>query len=77
MLELHKHIRRGGQCRRCINERYDLNLQPYDCRYMIYASPCTGCGELSNIVEGVRFTGFFKLLWNALFRKKRNKRQHL
>ena len=49
-------------CRRCINEWFDVNLQPKDCRYIPYQNICTSCGTVQNIVGGFTPSGRLKML---------------
>ena len=55
----------GGEiCRRCINAAYRAHLTPQDCRYGYpYPSRCFRCGEVHNIVTGLRLSGRLKLLF--------------
>ncbi len=49
-------------CRRCINEQYNVKLEPQDCQYYLYPVTCTKCGEGHNIVIGLNPSGKLKLL---------------
>lgn len=49
-------------CRRCIRKRYKVNLEPSDCIYAMYPSPCSSCGFVHNIVIGLHTSGKLKLL---------------
>lgn len=49
-------------CRRCINRTFHVNLEPPDCSYAMYPSPCSACGNVHNIVIGLRRSGKLKLL---------------
>lgn len=51
-------------CRRCINEKYQLNLLPEDCRYFDYPRLCPRCEQMRNMPEDVRFFHRWKL-WIA------------
>ena len=57
----HAHL-----CRRCINRQYGVNLKPRDCKYWAWQTPCAQCGNVHNIVVGLRFTG----KWKMYFRRK-------
>lgn len=43
----------GRTCRVCLNQAYDLRLEPQDCRYEEYPRICRRCGEVKNIVEDI------------------------
>ena len=45
----------GHTCRNCLNEQLHLSLEPEDCYYFMYPAVCSRCGEVKNIVDGVRF----------------------
>ena len=51
-------------CRRCINKRYHVNLQPKDCHYadMGFVKVCPRCRQEHHIVEGLTFSGRIKTL---------------
>ena len=49
-------------CRRCICKRFKVNLEPSDCEYGMYPSPCSSCGNVHNIVIALRTSGKLKLL---------------
>ena len=54
----------GDLCRRCINRKYHTNLKRTDCLYGIgYPCVCGSCGEVRNIVTGLRLRGKIKLLF--------------
>ena len=54
----------GDICRRCINRKHHANLKRSDCLYGIgYPCVCTSCGEVRNIVTGLRLRGKIKLLF--------------
>ena len=59
-----KKIRRlyGGRvCRSCINTTYNIQLLNTDCKYgLLYPSQCVKCGEMKNIVTGLRLSGYIK-----------------
>ena len=57
----HEHI-----CRRCINRQYGINLQSRDCKYWHWPTHCAQCGNVRNIVVGLRFSG----KWKMAFRRK-------
>ena len=49
-------------CRRCINRKYKVNLEPVDCRYGYhYMCPC--CKKVHNIVVGFSRSGRVKMLF--------------
>ena len=49
-------------CRRCINQLFGVHLKHKDCRYGVpYPQRCRACGEMRNIVTGLRMTGKLKL----------------
>ena len=50
-------------CRRCIAEKYGVDLQPADCKYGLYPEPCDVCKEIHNIVKGLTGSGKRKLLF--------------
>lgn len=51
-------------CRRCINREYGVELKPEDCVYDIpFPARCRNCGEMRNIVTGLRLRGKMKLLF--------------
>lgn len=50
-------------CRSCINEYFDVYLQPKDCRYYPHQDRCTSCRRKHmNIVSDLTFTGKAKML---------------
>lgn len=51
---------RGKICRCCINETYHTCLFSTDCMYGIYPAKCARCGEVKNIVIGLRLSGYLK-----------------
>ncbi len=62
MKKIHKRFG-GNICRQCINVTYDTHLKHFDCLYGTpYPGNCPSCGEMKNIVTGLRFSGFLKLL---------------
>lgn len=48
-------------CRACLNKKYGAELTPGDCSYLMYPAVCTNCGEVKNIVSGVRFGKRFRI----------------
>ena len=63
MLTIHKiHKKYGGNvCRQCINKAFGIHLNHTDCKYdLLYPGKCPGCGEMKNIVTGLRMSGRFK-----------------
>lgn len=67
MVSMKTVIRDFGRpvCRRCINKRYHVNLQPQDFQYQEpYPRLCPNCKEVHHIVSGLSFTGKVKLLIN-------------
>ena len=59
----------GTTCRRCINKKYALELEPADCIYLPYMYPCKKCGEMRNIVGKLRWRSRIKL-WGEEKRRK-------
>ncbi|MGN0465791.1 MAG: hypothetical protein ACI4F9_05490 [Lachnospiraceae bacterium] len=51
----------GELCRKCINEKYHINLQPEDCYYCIYKYECSQCKKVKNIVFDIGFLSRWKL----------------
>ena len=50
-------------CRQCINDNYDVDLMPGDCRYEgPYLRRCRNCGEMHHIVVGLKMSGKIKLM---------------
>ena len=58
----------GRQCRRCINQKYELQLEQEDCEYWSYPACCDCCGEVRNIVIDVDLFSRWKI-WRL--RKKK------
>lgn len=52
----------GTLCRRCINEKYQIQLERKDCIYMHYSYQCMSCKEVSHIVTGITLSARWKLL---------------
>ncbi len=53
----------GYVCRRCLNDFYNVHLLHSDCEYKsMYPGKCPRCQEMKNIVTGLKFSGFIKLL---------------
>ena len=51
----------GNICRQCINQAYKTNLLHTDCKYgLMYPSKCAKCGEMKNIVTGLRLSEYLK-----------------
>ncbi len=51
----------GNVCRQCINKEYGIHLLHTDCQYgMMYPGKCPCCGDMKNIVTGIKLSGFFK-----------------
>ena len=51
-------------CRRCINREFGVDLNPEDCTYENpFPELCSNCGEIRNIVTGLRLRGKIKLLF--------------
>lgn len=68
-----KYIKEAGgehYCRRCLNERYRVDLQPSDCRYWFYPDTCAHCKNVGNVVNGFKLSGHIKLLRAKWSRKK-------
>ncbi len=53
----------GSVCRRCINARYHVSLEPKDCSYALYKGICKTCGEMHHIVNSFSFFGKLKMLF--------------
>ena len=54
----------GNVCRACLNEAYRVHLEQTDCRYGYpYPARCPRCGEVRNIVTGLRPRAHWKLLF--------------
>ena len=50
-------------CRRCINDYFNVNLEPGDCRYDgEYLQFCQVCEQMRHIVVGLSFSGKLKLM---------------
>ncbi len=62
-------FREKSTCRRCINEKYDIDLGREDCVYHTFVQPCAVCKQMAHIVVGLRFGGKVKYF----FRKRRKK----
>ena len=54
----------GRTCRRCINQKYRLNLDRRDCVYVKRPGICKNCRHSSHIVKGVRLLS----LWRVWFK---------
>lgn len=54
------------RCRRYINRKYRLRLEPRDCYYWQYPAHCDDCGEVRNIVTGIRPLSKWKLWFKKL-----------
>lgn len=50
-------------CRRCINKKFNVSLEPKDCSYWMYPNQCSVCGEVHNIVTGLSSSGKMKMLF--------------
>lgn len=50
-------------CRKCINEKLSFNLQKNDCIYGMYKNKCQSCKEMRNIVDDIKFSSRYKLLF--------------
>ena len=48
-------------CRRCLNRRYNVNLQPKDCREF-YSGICPRCKEYHRLIVSLTATGKLKML---------------
>ena len=50
-------------CRRCINEAFQVELEPKDCHYGgPYLQECQVCKNMHHIVVGLTLSGRIKLL---------------
>ena len=56
-------LRYENTCRSCLNKKYQLNLSSADCHYLIYPQKCHSCGEIKNIVSGIRWKKRITLLF--------------
>ncbi|MBQ9197290.1 MAG: hypothetical protein IJ157_08600 [Clostridia bacterium] len=54
--------RHGLLCRSCINRYYHVHLRRSECIYLDHQDQCASCGEVKNIVRGVKLKGALKLL---------------
>ena len=43
-----------GYCRRCINDTLGIHFTHEDCEYWDFPERCRKCGEVKNIVTGIR-----------------------
>lgn len=57
---------KSHRCRRCINAHHRLKLEPKDCFYWQYPTVCQECGEVRNIVTGIRPWSKWKLWFKKL-----------
>lgn len=58
-----KKLYGGNVCRQCINKTYKVHLLHTDCVYgLMYPAKCSSCGEMKNIVTGLRISGVLKSL---------------
>lgn len=60
-------IRVKSLCRKCINEKYGINLSQKDCIYHTFIQPCAECKEMRHIVVDLRLSAKLK----TIFRKKK------
>ncbi|MBQ8145176.1 MAG: hypothetical protein IJ039_00175 [Clostridia bacterium] len=44
-----------GHCRSCINKKTGVHFKHKNCEYWDYPEACESCGEVKNIVTGIRF----------------------
>lgn len=52
----------GSCCRKCLNMKYQLQLEREDCLYCYYPYECEECKEVKNIVQDIRYISRWKLL---------------
>ncbi len=50
-------------CRRCINTRFKVHLEPKDCVYGYYMGCCSSCKRMHHIVLDLRLSGKLKTLF--------------
>ncbi|MBE6674707.1 MAG: hypothetical protein E7596_06335 [Ruminococcaceae bacterium] len=50
-----------GYCRRCINKRLKVHFKHKDCEYWDFPENCKKCGEVKNIVIGIRTLSRWKM----------------
>jgi len=50
-------------CRRCINDILSINVEKEDCYYAMYPNQCQKCGQMRNIVEDLRWSAKYKILF--------------
>ena len=52
----YRYIKRdlGSICRACLNKKYGIRLKTKDCIYEDYPRVCHECGEVKNIVCGIK-----------------------
>ncbi len=51
-----------GHCRSCINGGLGIHFKHEDCEYWEFPEPCVSCGEVKNIVIGIKPLSRIKLL---------------
>jgi len=63
MISLEPVRKRFGDyiCRRCLNEKYNVNLESRDCKYGYYAV-CPVCHQERHIVAALNTSGKMKML---------------
>lgn len=52
----------NAPCRRCINNYFDVYLQPKDCKYYPHEYTCTNCHWPRHVVRDLTITGKAKML---------------
>ena len=52
----------GYYCRECLNEAYDIELKPDDCKYFMYPILCHHCGMVKSVVTDIRTSKKIKLI---------------
>ena len=56
-------------CRGCLNKKYNLDLTPEDCGYIMYPMVCTACGKVSHIVADIKFSKRISMRFRKQIRK--------
>ncbi len=50
-------------CRRCINKKFDVRLEPKDCIYLENEDYCSYCKNIRHIVVGLKMSGKIKMMF--------------
>jgi len=65
-----KHqLHKLGYCRKCLNNKYGMNIQRKDSYIFQYPMRCNCCGKSKNIICKVRFP-YNIILWFKMNRKR-------